>query len=78
MVETRKMDAAYQKHFLGRENALGAPEEDKDGIIKTIGKIVTFPVKGPLKVMRAFVEFLLHEDAADAEFVEDTEKNEEE
>ena len=46
--------------------------------IKTIGKIVTFPVTGPLKVMRAFVEFLLHEDAADAEFVEDTDKNEEE
>ena len=78
MMETRKMDAAYQKHFLGRENALGEPEDDKDGIIKTIGKIVTFPVTGPLKVMRAFVEFLLHEDAADAEFVEDTEKNEEE
>ena len=78
MVETRKMDAAYQKHFLGRENALGDAEEDKDGIIKTIGKIVTFPVTGPLKVMRAFVEFLLHEDAADAEFVEDTDKNEEE
>lgn len=78
MMETRKMDAAYQKHFLGRENALGEPEDDKDGIIKTIGKIVTFPVTGPLKVMRAFVEFLLHEDAADAEFVEDTERNEEE
>ncbi len=78
MMETRKMDATYQKHFLGRANALGTPEDDKDGIIKTIGKIVTFPVTGPLKVMRAFVEFLLHEDAADAEFVEDAEKNEEE
>ena len=37
MMETRKMDAAYQKHFLGRENALGDLGEEKDGIIKTIG-----------------------------------------
>ena len=78
MCETRKMNAAYQKHFLGRENALGDNTTDKDGIIKTIGKIVTFPVTGPLKVMRAFVEFLLHEDAADAEYIEDAEKSEEE
>ncbi|MBP3316275.1 MAG: GNAT family N-acetyltransferase [Alphaproteobacteria bacterium] len=78
MMETRKMDVAYQKHFLGRENALGDIGEDKDGIIKTIGKIVTFPVAGPLKVMRAFVEFLLHEDAADAEYIEDAEKSENE
>ena len=78
MIETRKMDAAYQKHFLGRENALGEIDEDKDGLIKTISKIVTFPVTGPLKVMRTFVEFLLHEDAADAEYIEDAEKSENE
>ena len=78
MVETRKMDASYQKHFLGRENALGTEPEDKDGFIKTIGKIMTFPVTGPLKVVRSLVEFLLHEDAADAEYIEDTDKNEEE
>ncbi|MBO5696749.1 MAG: GNAT family N-acetyltransferase [Alphaproteobacteria bacterium] len=77
MVETRKMDAAYQKHFLGRENALGDLGEEKDGIIKTIGKIMTFPVTGPFKVVRSFVEFLLREDAADAEYIEDTENQEE-
>jgi hypothetical protein len=77
MVETRKMDAAYQKHFLGRENALGDPE-DKENIMKTVGKIITFPVVGPFKVVRAFVDFLLREDAADAEYIEDSDKNEEE
>ncbi len=76
MVETRKMDAAYQKHFLGRENALGAPEDDKEHIIKTVGKIMTFPVVGPFKVVRAFVEFLLREDADDAEYIEDNDKSE--
>ena len=77
MIETRKMDAAYQKHFLGRENALGDLGEEKDGIIKTIGKIMTVPVTGPFKVVRSFVEFLLREDAADAEYIEDTENQEE-
>lgn len=78
MVETRKMNAAYQKHFLGRENALGSPEEDRDKIIKTVGKIMTFPVVGPFRVVRAFVEFLLHEDADDVEYVEDNEKSDSE
>lgn len=76
MIETRKMDAAYQKHFLGRENALGAPEDDKEHIFKTVGKIMTFPVVGPFKVVRAFVEFLLREDADDAEYIEDNDKSE--
>ena len=76
MVETRKMDAAYQKHFLGRENALGSPDDDKENLIKTVGKIMSFPVAGPFKVVRAFVEFLMREDAADAEFVEDPESEE--
>ena len=76
MVETRKMNAAYQKHFLGRENALGDPDEDKENIIKTVGKIMTLPVVGPFKVVRAFVDFLLREDADDAEYIEDNEKSE--
>ncbi|MBE6462072.1 MAG: GNAT family N-acetyltransferase [Alphaproteobacteria bacterium] len=76
MIETRKMDAAYQKHFLGRENALGNPTDDKDHLIKTVGKIMTFPVVGPFKVVRAFVDFLLREDAGDVEYIEDSEKSE--
>lgn len=78
MVETRKMSATYQKHFLGRENALGNPEDEKENIIKTVGKIITLPVVGPFKVVRAFVDFLLREDADDAEYIEDTEKAENE
>ena len=77
MLETRKMNAVYQKHFLGRENALGNPD-DKENIMKTVGKIITFPVVGPFKVVRAFVDFLLREDAADAEYIEDEDKSEEE
>jgi putative hemolysin len=76
MIETRKMDATYQKHFLGRENALGDPEDDREKIIKTVGKIKTLPVVGPFKVVRAVVDFLLHEDADDVEYIEDSEKTE--
>ena len=78
MIETRKMDAAYQKHFLGRENALGVPEDEREKIIKTVGKIITFPVVGPFRAVRAFVDFLLREDADDAEYIEDNEKTEDE
>ena len=78
MIETRKMDAAYQKHFLGRENALGEPQDDRENIIKTVGKIITLPVVGPFKVVRAAVDFLLHEDADDVEYIEDSEKAENE
>lgn len=70
MIETRKMDSAYQKHFLGRENALGDPN-DKENIIKTFGKIITYPVVGPFRFVRNFVDFLLREDADDAEYIED-------
>lgn len=77
MIQTKNIDRAYQKHFLGRENALdGLVADDKDGVIKTFGKIMAFPVTGPFKVMRSFVEFLMREDAADAEFVEDFKETE--
>lgn len=76
MLETRKMNATYQKHFLGRADALGNPDNDKETIIRTVGKIMTFPVVGPIKVLRAFVDFLLREDAADVEYIEDNEKSE--
>lgn len=71
-LQTKNIDATYQKHFLGRENAL-QDLELKDGALQTIGKIVTFPVVGPLKVLRALAEFLLREDVADAEYIEEKE-----
>lgn len=77
MLQTKKIDAAYQKHFLGKENAL-AHLDEKDGPMKTLGKIMLFPVTGSFKVVRAFLEFLLREDAADAEYIEDPGSEEEE
>ena len=70
MVQTKKIDSAYQKHFLGRENALENLDY-KDGTLKTVGKIMLLPVTGSFKMLRAFFEFLLREDAADAEYIED-------
>ena len=77
MLQTKKIDAAYQKHFLGSENALDDLEE-KNRPIKTLGKIMLFPVTGSFKVVRAFLEFLLREDAADAEYIEDAKAEDEE
>ena len=70
MMQTRKIDATYQKHFLGRANALEHLDV-RDNALKTVGKIMLLPVTGSFRVVRAFVEFLLREDAADAEYIED-------
>ncbi len=70
MVRTRDMDPTYQKHFLGTENALNDIEE-KDGTMKTLGKIMLLPVTGPFKVIRALCQFVLQEDADDAEYIAD-------
>ncbi|MBD5389318.1 GNAT family N-acetyltransferase [bacterium] len=70
MMQTKKIDAAYQKHFAGSENAfdhLGL----KDGAIKTLGKIVLFPVTGPYRALRAFGSFLMREDVGDIEYIDD-------
>lgn len=75
LVKTKDIEPAYQKHFLGSENALAdMADPEAGGAMRTIGKIVTLPVTGPLKMVGAFIEFLLREDAADAEYIE--EKNE--
>lgn len=75
MVQTKKIDAAYQKHFLGKENAL-EDFEIKDGAMKTLGKLMLFPVTAPFKVVRSLVEFLLSEDAADAEYIDEDKEDE--
>lgn len=77
MVQTKNIDAAYQKHFLGRENALEHLDV-KDGTLKTVGKIMLFPVTGSFRVVRALFEFLLREDAADAELIDDPKEDDEE
>ncbi|MBR1380293.1 MAG: GNAT family N-acetyltransferase [Alphaproteobacteria bacterium] len=77
MLQVKNIDAAYKKHFLGRATALDGIDdgEGRDGVIKTIGKIVLSPVTVPLKMAGAVFEFLLREDAADAEFIEDADDN---
>jgi putative hemolysin len=77
MLQSKNMDAAYQKHFFGRENALEHLDV-KPHPIQTLGKIMLLPITGPLNMLGAFFEFLLREDAADAEFIDEPEETEEE
>lgn len=77
MLQSKNMDAAYQKHFFGRENALEHLDV-KPHPIQTLGKIMLLPITGPLNMLGAFFEFLLREDAADAEFIDEPQETEEE
>jgi len=77
MLQTKNMDAAYQKHFYGRENALEHLDVKRHPI-QTLGKIMLMPITGSLNVLGAFFEFLLREDAADAEFIEESQNPDEE
>ena len=70
LMQTKNIAAAYQKHFAGSETAfehLGV----KDGTMKTLGKIMLFPVTGPYKFLKAAAQFFLRDDADDVEFIED-------
>jgi len=77
MMQTKNMDAAYQKHFYGRENALEHLDV-KPRPMRTLGKIMLMPITGSLNMLGAFFEFLLREDAADAELIEDDPESDEE
>ncbi len=71
LLRTKDIDGKYQKHFLGRENALEHLE------VKTapnLGKIMLLPLTGSIKLITSFVAFLLHEDAADIEYIHDDEE----
>lgn len=72
MVQTKKMDASYQRHFLGRENALADLDDSVPGAMHKIGKLILLPVRAPFKVLRGLTEFLLREDAADAEYIDES------
>ena len=77
MMQTKNMDAAYQKHFYGRTNALDHLDV-KPRPFKTLGKIMLLPITGSLSMLGAFFEFLLREDAADAEYIQDNNQQEQE
>lgn len=76
LVQTKNIDRAYQKHFVGSEHAfdeLGV----KMGPLSMLGKIVMSPFTGTAKLVRAFAELFMREDADDVEYI-DKEKEESE
>ncbi len=79
MLETRKMDALYRKRFLGTDESFeGENFELPSNFIQTLGKVITSPAKGAMRVVRSVFAFLLREDAADAELIAEDKPTEEE
>ena len=79
MLRTKDMDALYRKHFFGtNESFEGEDFELPSNFIQTLGKIIASPAKGAMRVMRSVFSFLLREDAADAEFIQEDKPVEEE
>ena len=79
MLRTKDMDAVYKKHFFGTDESFeGEDFELPTNFIQTLGKIITSPVKGAVQVARSVFSFLLREDAADAELIQDKLEDEEE
>ena len=79
MLRTRDMNAVYKKHFLGTDETFdGEDFELPSNFIQTLGKIITTPAKGAVRVVRSVFAFLLREDAADAEFIQEDKPTEEE
>ena len=60
-----------------RKNALDHLDV-KPRPIQTLGKIMLMPITGSLNVLGAFFEFLLREDAADAEFIDEPTEDQDE
>ena len=68
MLRTKDMDSVYRKHFFGTDEKFeGEDFELPTNFIQTLGKIITSPAKGAMRVVRSVYEFLLREDAADAD-----------
>ncbi len=76
MLKTRDIDAAYKRHFLGSEHAMEDDNFDAgSGFFKSLTNIMLSPAKGAIRAVRSVFEFLLKEDAADAEFVSEQENS---
>ena len=79
MLRTRDMNAVYKKHFLGTDESFeGEDFELPSNFIQTLGKFISTPAKGAVRVVRSVFAFLLREDAADAEFIQEDKPTEEE
>lgn len=74
MVQTKNIDRTYQKHFVGSEHAFDEFGV-KMGPLAMLGKIVMSPFTGTAKLVRAFAELFMREDADDVEYI-DKEKEE--
>ncbi len=69
LVQTKNIDKTYQKHFTGSENAFDDLDV-KMGPLSMLGKIAMSPFTGTAKVIRAFAELFMREDAADVEYID--------
>lgn len=69
MLQTKDIDKTYQKHFTGSENAFDE-FEIKEGPLHMLGKIIMSPITGTAKAIKAFAELFMREDAADVEYID--------
>jgi len=79
MLRTKDMDSVYKKRFFGTDESFeGEDFELPSNFMQTLGKIITSPAKGAMRVVRSVFSFMLREDAADAEYIQDKPNEEEE
>ena len=75
LIQTKNIDKTYQKHFAGSENAFDELEI-KEGPLHLFGRIIMSPFTGTAKLIRAFAELFMHEDAEDIEYIDNKEISE--
>lgn len=77
LVQTKKLDKSFQKHFTGSENAFD-DFDIKQGPLYLLGKIIMSPITGTAKLIKNFAELFMREDADDIEYIdkEETQENE--
>ena len=76
LVQTKKIDKVFQKHFAGSETAFD--EFDiKEGPLHLLTRIIMSPFTGTAKAIKAFGELFMREDADDIEYIDKEETEEE-
>ncbi|MBQ6109875.1 MAG: GNAT family N-acetyltransferase [Alphaproteobacteria bacterium] len=69
LVQTKNIDKNFQKHFTGSENSFDEFGV-KMGPLSVLGKIIMSPFTGTAKLIRAFGELFMREDADDVEYID--------
>ena len=77
MLQTKDIDKTYQKHFIGSEVSMDE-FEIKEGPLHMLGRIILSPITGTAKIVRAFAELFMREDADDVEYIDNKETTDEE